>query len=109
MGLTRGSRILSDAVHSGRNFDKGSRKDDRYVRCSRCGWICHLDRDMHIKEGAKVGWGSSYTGTYSNIDWDDSGTLWADTLVSWDGNSKFDEKVTGGCPNCGTFLYKGRQ
>jgi hypothetical protein len=50
-----GERIESTAVNYGRNIDKGTWRDDRYVRCSRCGFICHLDRDRKSIRGSRDG------------------------------------------------------
>lgn len=47
--------IRSDAVHSGRNTDLDDLRDDRYVRCSKCGFICHLDRDKRSVRGSREG------------------------------------------------------
>lgn len=81
-----GKWIKSKAVHSGRNFDTSSYKDDRYVRCSRCGWICQLDREARHPYGSRAGWGLKYEDTAaSDVD---------------------DPKVISGCPQCGTFLYR---
>ena len=55
--------INSDAINSGLNYDKGTWIDNRYVRCARCGFICHLDRDMHSTEGSPEGWGKVDTAT----------------------------------------------
>lgn len=48
-------RIHSDAIHYGLNYDKGSLKDERYVRCRRCGFMCHLDRNRHSHAGSREG------------------------------------------------------
>ena len=48
-------RIDSDAVNSGRNADLAASDDTRYVRCRRCGFICHLDRDIRGQRGSKQG------------------------------------------------------
>jgi len=50
-----GERIDSNAVNYGRNPDLDDLKDDRYVRCSKCGFICHLDRDKRGVRGSKEG------------------------------------------------------
>ena len=62
-----GDPIRSKAVKEGRNFDIGSYPDDQYVRCSRCGWINNLSRDIHSPEGSYLGWGTTFT-TVSSTD-----------------------------------------
>jgi len=52
--------IRSEAVHSGMNLDVGDYKDDRQVRCGRCGFICNVDRDLHANDGSRIGWGIKY-------------------------------------------------
>jgi hypothetical protein len=47
--------IDSDAIKFGRNAEHAAHADDRYTRCARCGFMCHLDRDIHPK--GKAGWG----------------------------------------------------
>lgn len=32
-------------------------RDDRFVRCKKCGFICNLDRDRHLNKGSHVGTG----------------------------------------------------
>ena len=50
-----GGQIDSDAVNTGRNRDLSTLRDDRYVRCSKCGFICHLDRDRRSRRGSREG------------------------------------------------------
>jgi hypothetical protein len=41
-------------------LDKG-RREDRYVKCGRCGWINHLDRATHVQpDSSRLGWGLKY-------------------------------------------------
>ena len=54
-----GRWIKSKAQYTGRNYDVGPWRDDKYVRCSRCGWINNLDRDVHSNDGGYEGWGTS--------------------------------------------------
>jgi len=56
-----GRPIRSTAVRRGRNFDKGSTDDRRYVRCARCGFVCNTDRDILSKRGSNLGWGMRYS------------------------------------------------
>jgi len=58
----RGRQVRGEVVKRGRNFDldKG-RREDRYVRCGRCGWINHLDRAVHHQpDSSRAGWGLKY-------------------------------------------------
>jgi hypothetical protein len=80
-------KIDSDAVNNGKNNDLGTWKDNRYVRCSRCGFPCHLDRDTKEPKGSRSGWGIT------------------NTIVSGLTATVYDPLVTGGCPQCGTYLY----
>jgi hypothetical protein len=95
-------RIRSDSRYTGRNADSqgsgqpfppGSTipakvlRDDRFVRCSRCNFICHLDRDRHSIDGARDGWAITNTAQVGT-----TGTI-------------YDPIVNGGCPQCGCLLY----
>ncbi len=97
-----GRPVNSEAVNSGRNFDQGKWKDQRYIRCSKCGFICHLDRDRKGVRGSREGWGATYSETYaydeSTIEYDQAG-------VGYNGYVSDRETHTGGCPLCGTLLY----
>jgi len=53
-------RIFSEPVRHGRNFDRGEYKDDAYIKCSKCGFICNTQRDQYAPEGSRVGWGVKY-------------------------------------------------
>jgi len=81
-----GIQIPSKANYHGRNAEYES---DDFVRCSRCGFPCRLDRDIQGSEGSKVGLG--ITNKLIN-NYDSSDTL-------------YDPIVTSGCPQCGTLLY----
>lgn len=56
-----GIRIRSDAVSYGRNSDI---IPDNYVRCSRCGFVCDLNRDSQAPYGSRAGWGLRYERIY---------------------------------------------
>ena len=122
--------IRSDAVYHGRNVDKES---DRYVRCSRCGFLCKIGRDISAPEGSKVGWG------ITNTSYDVVHTEYNDSTVNYTGGSEdyntnitynkedcaydtgrnsskdvgysgiirtiYDPIQTMGCPQCGNLLY----
>ena len=53
-------RIFSEPVRHGRNFDRGEYKDDAYIKCSKCGFICNTQRDQYSHEGSRIGWGVKY-------------------------------------------------
>ena len=115
-----GRRINSKAIHTGRNADEqagpqpyppGSTtgpatwRDDRFVRCSRCGFICHLDRDRRAPEGSREGWGVNYTAVdndayNADIGYNDYFTMYNDEDLP-----RHDPVVAAGCPQCGTLLY----
>jgi len=94
-GLTS-KRVSSDAVLSGENSDllKKDLRDNRFVRCSKCHFICHLDRDMRAPDGSKAEDGIDITSnTYSTVD-PSGGT-----------RDQADPTVTNGCPMCGSYMY----
>ncbi len=63
----RGSiSIASDAVEQGWNDESATYSDRRYVRCSKCGFICHLDRDTRSTDGSRLGIGSTQPSTQLN-------------------------------------------
>ena len=53
-------RIYSDPVRHGRNFDTGDWKEDAYIKCSKCGFVCNTQRDQYSTEGSHLGWGMKY-------------------------------------------------
>lgn len=125
---------MSDSIHYGLNQDLGTWRDEKYVRCARCGFTCHLDRDTRGHERSRAGWGTSYV---SDITVDDtrvavdsasftnsavtlqnvhvngyfiggpSSSLSTSStgLISMYGEGTQRETVTQGCPFCGTLLY----
>ena len=97
-----GREINSKAVHTGRNIDLGAVRDDRHVRCSRCGFINNLDREVHLPEGSKAGWGITYG---DEITMDSSSVTFDSTSVHFDGYYIDRETYAGGCRFCGTYLY----
>ncbi len=146
------SPIRSDEVRTGRNAEHVAFVDSRYVRCARCGWINHLDRQDALPEGSRAGWGTTQPSTtlngvvaagdttitvvstdgfasagqiiiyetglayssrkalndpvvYTGIT---STTFTGCTSVSAHGTGltvKGEQVVSGGCAQCGTFLY----
>lgn len=90
--------INSKAVHNGRNRDLGTYRDDRYVRCGRCGFVCNIDRHSRSPYGSKAGQGLTHPDplTYDSASQFDSG--------SYNGRQN-DFTVTGGCPFCGSYTF----
>jgi len=66
-----GQAIPSKEVYHGRN---ASVEQDKFVRCSRCGFPCKLDRDQRAPDGSRIGWGTTMTEqdicfqTYDNLE-----------------------------------------
>lgn len=56
--------IRSDSIRWGRNAEPV--RDD-YTRCARCGFPCKLSRDMHAREGSRIGWGIRYERLYLDV------------------------------------------
>jgi ssDNA-binding Zn-finger/Zn-ribbon topoisomerase 1 len=96
--------IPSEAVHYGRNRDLNQhRRDDRFVRCSKCRFICHLDRDRRAPCDSKVGDGIKYVDL--SVLYDDSNP-YDDQTTIYDGYENVkDPVVFMGCPQCGSLLY----
>jgi hypothetical protein len=101
--------INSDAVNHGLNRDVGKYKDDRYVRCWNCGFICHLDRDPRVRRGTRVGDGIThpdvveYNEEEVTYNGDDS-SGWEYEPIPYDGYRN-DFRVVAGCPLCGCMVY----
>lgn len=72
--------------------------ESRLVRCRHCGWICDPDRDQQIRDGSFAGKGIDY------------GAQQSATITYPSGKTEtiyyYDRSTNGGCPNCGSFLYK---
>lgn len=49
---------------SNRNRELGSYREDSFVRCGRCGFICNKDRDAKANNGSRAGEGISYRQVY---------------------------------------------
>ena len=103
-------RIDSDEVRYGRNAETAVPKDSSYVRCSRCGFMCSIDRDIRAPYGSKLGQGIShpeivqYDGGPDSTPVDYDGEDSEGRRVSYDGY-RSDFTVTGGCPFCGSYTY----
>lgn len=79
---------ISRAVNTGLNQDKDTLRDDRYVRCKQCGYLCHLDRDIKGHKYSQLGDGNDY---------DDS---------TYGDDDRADPTTDSGCPFCGSYLYR---
>jgi len=97
--------IPSEAVHFGRNPDLNqSRRDDRFVRCTKCGFIAHLDRDRRAPCGSRVGDGIRFVDL--SVLYDTGSTLYDQCETVYDGLTNVtDPVVFMGCPFCGSLLY----
>lgn len=95
-----GRRVESKAINDGRNAENAKLRDDRYVRCGRCGFICHLDRDSRSPYGSKAGMGISH----DEVETIDSEDLDFDSTYGMDGYYQ-EFTITGGCPQCGAYTY----
>ena len=76
--------------------------ESRLVRCRFCGWICDPDRETEIKDGSFAGKGVRH------------GTQKTTSTYYVGGGSKvavtdkyYQPKATGGCPCCGSFMWRG--
>ena len=80
-------------------------RDDRNVRCARCGFICNLDRDRRSREGSREGWGINYDAV-ANFDYNEV-IDYNDIFTTYDDEDlpDLDPVVIAGCPSCGTLLY----
>jgi hypothetical protein len=98
--------IESHRVSTGLNTDLGAWKDNHYVTCSRCGFICNTDRDVQGKEGSRQGWGIQYG---DDATMDDKRFTMSDIGLYMDGywiGSRVERDVQKmGCPLCGTLMY----
>ena len=47
--------IHSDSVTHGRNAEYVTPRDNKYIRCWNCGFMCNSDRDMSSSKGSTVG------------------------------------------------------
>ena len=59
-----GRPIRSKAIQTGYHFDKSGYRDNMQVRCSRCGFICNMDRDLRSHPGGYESWGLNFVQTY---------------------------------------------
>jgi hypothetical protein len=65
-----GRSVNSEMVSHGRNIDKYTYRDDRFVKCARCGFTCNADRHRHHPKGSRAGWGMKYVEIDANTEGD---------------------------------------
>lgn len=94
-------KIPSKTVRYGRNADHAGFADDRYVRCSRCGFIANMDRHQREPYGSKAGQGISHP---DPLTYDETTQQYDGSGTTYDGRQN-DFTVTGGCPFCGSFTF----
>lgn len=92
-------RVPSKAVHHGRNNERVAFRDDRYVRCSRCNHVTHLDRHTRASWGSRAGQGISHP---DPLTYDEA--LQFNTNDQYNGQQS-DFTITGGCPFCGSYTF----
>ncbi len=92
-------RLPSKAVMHGRNNERVAFRDDRYVRCSRCRHICHLDRHTRAGFGSKAGQGVSHPDVLTYEE-----SLQYNNPSQYNGQQS-DFTITGGCPFCGPYTF----
>lgn len=102
-----GRRIESKTVKTGRNAEHPGYADDRYIKCKRCGFVCHLDRDDKSVRGSREGDGVTYPDI---VDYDETTVTYDGTDNNYDNKTSYDGyrndlTVERGCPLCGTLLY----
>ena len=101
--------IESKRVSTGLNVDLGVWKDNHYVTCSNCGFICHTDRDSKGKEDSRQGWGTDLQ-NYTTSSIVLLGAFWGPSAWGsdyWGSPTTYDVDpvVVGGCSFCGCLLY----
>lgn len=97
--------VPSDSVKTGRNAEHPKLRDDGYVKCSQCGFMCHMDRDMRAPDGSRAGNGVVISGerTYEDTNIDN----YNDNSTKYNGAYTDDRLATApsGCPMCGCLKY----
>ena len=56
----RSYSVRSKAINYGRNEDRDALKDNKYVRCGKCGFVCQTQRDLKSNQRSHLGWGLKY-------------------------------------------------
>lgn len=64
-----GRPIPSKAIQHGYHYDNAAYRDNMQVRCSRCGFICNLDRDLRSHPGGYESWGTNIQDVYGEYDY----------------------------------------
>lgn len=94
-------RVPSKAVHYGRNRDVSAFRDDRYVKCGRCGMTVNMDRHARASYGFRAGQGISHP---DPLTYNSSSTAYNGTGTTYNGRQN-DFTITGGCPFCGSYTF----
>jgi len=74
--------------------------ESRLVRCRFCGWICDPRRDQESRDGSFVGKGIDYGSQKSS-------TLTVNKGRTTETIYYYEPLVVGGCPQCGSYLWRG--
>jgi len=74
--------------------------ETRLVRCRFCGWICDPNTDQEARDGSFVGRGVDYGSQKSS-------TLTLNKGRTEETINYYEPTNVGGCPNCGSYLYRG--
>jgi hypothetical protein len=98
-----GRHIYSEEVDHGDNMDRGKYSDANFVRCSRCKWICNTQRDSERDEGSYAGWGNKFEQVNTSYV---KPLTYSNSKVEYNGSELQDPIRQGGCPQCGTYLYR---
>jgi hypothetical protein len=130
--MSRYDQVPSERVGYGLNEDRGGYRDDRYVRCSRCGFVLNKNRHVKGREGSRMGWGtdlssqtfnSAYGLTTASITTVTVGiakgtpmgallsltyavNTTGSTVTITGSSYRIDPVVKMGCPFCGTLMYE---
>lgn len=98
-----GRRLDSDRVGFGEHAERVSYRDDRYQHCSKCSFICNLDRDISSNDGDRAGDGITYSSVATNTGLGWGNDEWGSGY--WSGSIYKTEPVVGsGCPLCGSLM-----
>lgn len=87
--------VKSTSVQSGRNAENVPLRDDRYVKCRKCGFINHLDRSVRAPVYSAAGTGITLQGGWGSTPWGSGPWGNVDPIVT----------AGNGCSFCGTYLY----
>jgi ribosomal protein S27AE len=70
MYMKKSRPVRGVSIRRGRNFDKTAYREDKWLKCGRCGWTLHPDRSHDQKEGSRAGWGLRYDEIRADADGD---------------------------------------